>query len=315
MVPAPPTRRARRESPGQTRSAARRETREEALGETRARRPGETRQADLPSAGLIRARDGVFELPSGLRGARMAPPWLAVAGAAIVVVLAVAAVAFSFMRGGPSSEPVATSVRSASPSNSPTAGAPRADAVSGAPPAVAALPGASPTAPMAPTTGGAAGSSAELMVHVIGEVRRAGVVTVPAGARVTDAIAKAGGPTRAAVLTGLNLARPLVDGEQVVVPDAKGGPVPINTMPPPASSSGAGPAASPGQAAGPAGLVDLNTADEAALDSLPGVGPVLAGRILEWRTAHGRFSTVDELGEVEGVGEKKLESLRARVRV
>ena len=117
-----------------------------------------------------------------------------------------------------------------------------------------------------------------------------------------EAVEAAGGATKAADLSRVNLARVLVDGEQVRVP-APGDPVDPSTASGAGSSAGGGPV-------GPAGgLVSLNTADLAALDTLPGVGPVLASRIVEWRTAHGRFSAVDELGEVSGIGEKLLAQL------
>ena len=113
---------------------------------------------------------------------------------------------------------------------------------------------------------------------------------------------RAGWP-RKADLSALNLARVLVDGEQVRVP-AVGEPVP------PVPTAGAG--ASTGGGAGSGGSrapVSLNTADLAGLDSLPGVGPVLAQRILDWRSSHGRFTSIDELGEVSGIGEKLLAQL------
>jgi competence protein ComEA len=120
---------------------------------------------------------------------------------------------------------------------------------------------------------------------------------------VADAVEAAGGATRKADLGLLNLARVLVDGEQVRVP-APGEEVAVAPVVPGAGGGGAGGA--PGAGAGP---VSLNTADLAALDTLPGVGPVLAQRILDWRTAHGRFASVDELGEVSGIGDKLLAQL------
>jgi competence protein ComEA len=152
------------------------------------------------------------------------------------------------------------------------------------------------------------------MVDVVGQVRRAGVVRLPAGSRVLDAVRAAGGGTSFADLNHLNLARPVADGEQIVVPK------PGESIPP--ATAPGGPGAIPGGSvqgsagAGSAGgLVNLNTADEAALDSLPGVGPVLAQRILDWRTQHGRFSSVDELGEVSGIGDKLMAQLWPKVSV
>lgn len=163
-------------------------------------------------------------------------------------------------------------------------------------PAVAGEP-ASAAAPT-PAAGG------EVVVHVVGEVASPGVVRLPAGSRVVDAVDAAGGATSAAQLAGLNLARVLVDGEQVVVPGPATAPA--------AAGGGAGAAGVPDAADG---RLDLNTADEAALDALPGIGPVLAGRIVAWRDEHGRFSAVDELAEVDGIGPAVLSSIRDLVRV
>lgn len=141
-------------------------------------------------------------------------------------------------------------------------------------------------------------------MHVAGEVRRPGLVVLPTGSRVADAVEAAGGARRGTDLTTLNLARPLVDGEQVVVgapagTAAGGGPLP-------------GPGAGPGAAGG---LVDLNTADQALLETLPGVGPVTATAILDWRAEHGGFTAVEELLEVDGIGDATLEDLAPLVTV
>ena len=151
------------------------------------------------------------------------------------------------------------------------------------------------------------GAPAEVVVHVVGAVHRPGLVRLPAGSRVSDAVAAAGGTTAAARAASVNLARVLVDGEQVVVQSRNGPPV--------VAAPGAAAGAPPGAAPAPAGPVDLNTATLEALDGLPGIGPVLAQRILDWRTAHGRFSSVDELGEVSGIGEATLADLRPAVTV
>jgi competence protein ComEA len=139
------------------------------------------------------------------------------------------------------------------------------------------------------------------VVHVAGRVRRPGLVRAAAGARVADVIASAGGALPGVDLTSVNLARQVTDGEQIVVGVAGAQP---RTTP------GGGPT---GSASG--GQTDLNTASLAELEALPGVGPVLAQRILDWRTEHGRFTSVDELQEVSGVGPKKFESLKPHVRV
>jgi competence protein ComEA len=139
------------------------------------------------------------------------------------------------------------------------------------------------------------GSAPELVVHVAGEVRRPGVYEVAAGARVLQAVRRAGGPTRRADLAGLNLAAPLQDGQQVVIP--RRGP------------AGGGAAA----AGGGGGPVSLSSATEADLDALDGIGPTLAARIVEWRRANGGFASVDQLLEVPGIGPGRLEALRSQV--
>lgn len=158
------------------------------------------------------------------------------------------------------------------------------------------------SAPATATSGAAATVQGVLVVDVTGRVRRPGVVRLAAGARVVDAVEAAGGATAGAVLQRINLARPVTDGEQIMVP----GP----DDPLPTAGGGASPTGSAG-----GDLVDLNSAGEEELEELPGIGPVLAGRIVQWRTTHGRFTSVDELGEVDGIGEKVLARLRPLVRV
>lgn len=159
--------------------------------------------------------------------------------------------------------------------------------------------------------GGGAPQAAKIMVHVVGQVARPGVVALSQGGRVVDALALAGGASPGADLQHVNLARVLVDGEQVYVPKP-GEAFPAASGP----AAGGASAAKTGSGGGSAsGLVNLNTADLTALDGLPGLGPVLAQRILDWRTEHGRFTTVDELGEVSGIGEKLLSQIRTKVTV
>lgn len=159
--------------------------------------------------------------------------------------------------------------------------------------------------------GGDASQGVMIMVHVVGQVARPGVVTLTQGGRVVDAISLAGGASPGADLQHVNLARVLLDGEQVYVPKP-GEAVPA--APGPAARGAT--AAEGASGGGPASaLVNLNTAEISALDGLPGVGPVLAQRIVDWRTEHGRFTTVDELGEVSGIGEKLLSQIRAKVTV
>jgi competence protein ComEA len=139
----------------------------------------------------------------------------------------------------------------------------------------------------------------EVVVAVAGKVRSPGLVRLPSGSRVDDAVRAAGGPVDGADVGLLNLARVLVDGEQVLV----------GVEPPP----GAAPPGGSGAAAG--ALLDLNAATASDLDALPGIGPVLAQRIVDWRTANGRFASVDQLREVSGIGEAKYQDLRVKVTV
>lgn len=153
-----------------------------------------------------------------------------------------------------------------------------------------------------------------VVVSVVGLVNQPGLVTVAPQARVADAVQAAGGPLTGADTLGLNLARRVADGEQIVVGIATpaGHPVLLG------SSAGAGPAAAASDGGGSAGAarpLDLNSATAEQLDALPGVGPVTAAAILGWRQANGRFTSVDQLGEVDGIGPARLEKLRPLVRV
>lgn len=167
----------------------------------------------------------------------------------------------------------------------------------------AALPSGASAAPGPSVSAAPSPSPSMLVVDVTGAVQRPGVVELPAGARVADAIDAAGGPGRRAELASVNLARLVVDGEQIVVA-RRGRPLALPAPGSPSSTAGA-----------PATPIDLNTATGDQLESLPGVGPVLAQRILDWRTAHGGFGSVDELTEVSGIGEATLADLRTLVRV
>lgn len=148
--------------------------------------------------------------------------------------------------------------------------------------------------------GQVAAEPAELYVHVLGEVSDPGLYILDADARLVDALAAAGGTLETADLKAVNLARPLSDGEQVVVP---------------AQGEQAAAGASGASAVGADGRVDLNAATEADLETLPRIGPALAQRILEWREANGRFRAVEDLMAVPGIGEKLLAGLREKVRV
>ncbi|MDO0915024.1 ComEA family DNA-binding protein [Streptomyces sp. DT2A-34] len=148
---------------------------------------------------------------------------------------------------------------------------------------------------------GAVGTAAaEIVVDVSGKVREPGIHRLPAGSRVADALRVAGGVRPGTNTDGLNRARFLVDGEQVIVGSTAGAP-------------GAAPGAGAGGAvagAAPAGPVSLNTATVDQLDTLPGVGPVLAQHIIDYRTQHGGFRSVDELREVNGIGDRRFADLR-----
>ncbi|MFD3697646.1 helix-hairpin-helix domain-containing protein [Streptomyces sp. NPDC058646] len=157
-----------------------------------------------------------------------------------------------------------------------------------APALAAAAPGAAP------------GSGSPVVVDVSGKVREPGVRRLPAGSRVEDALAAAGGVRPGTDTTGLNRARVLVDGEQVLVG------APAEPQQPP---GGARPGTGPG-----AGPISLGSATVEQLDGLPGVGPVLAQHIVDFRTARGGFRSVEELRQVEGIGERRFADLRTRVR-
>jgi competence protein ComEA len=139
-----------------------------------------------------------------------------------------------------------------------------------------------------------------LVVDVAGAVRQPGLYRLPKGSRIADAVAKAGGATGKAAVDGVNLAAPLADGEQVVVPSrVPGGGLPV--------------AAPGGSSAAASGPVSLSTATVEQLDALPGIGPVTAQKIVDYRTAHGPFQTVDELDAISGIGPAKLDQLRGLV--
>jgi len=159
------------------------------------------------------------------------------------------------------------------------------------------------------------------VVHVLGAVRRGGVVELPASSRVGDALERAGGATDDADLDRLNLARVLTDGERLYVPRVGQQEVP-EALGPVADGAAAGPTAGAGGGGGTAetggeesAVVDLNTADQTALETLPGIGPGLAGRIIAWRDEHGRFTAVEDLLDVSGIGDVRFAELRDRVRV
>ena len=206
-----------------------------------------------------------------------------VAVIAVVIALAVGVAAWLAVRSDP--EPVATlqpvSEPLATPSMSPA-----------------------PTGEVSPTDGAAsAATGGDVTVDVAGKVRRPGIAVLPPGSRVVDAVKAAGGARRGVDLVSLNLARPLIDGEQILV----GVSVPAGVV----GSLGAG-----GSATGESGpLVNLNAADLAALETLPGVGPVTAQAIVDWRSENGGFTRVEELLEVDGIGAATLADIAPHVTI
>lgn len=177
-----------------------------------------------------------------------------------------------------------------------------------------------PPVQMVSSTSPTAGSPAvepggPVVVSVIGLVHRPGLVTLDSGKRVADALTAAGGTLDGADLIGLNMARRVTDGEQIVVG--------VTSPPGAPTAMGSSITAPPGQATGPAdpagpeppSAVNLNTATAEELDALPGIGPVTAAAIVGWRDANGRFNSVEQLGEVDGIGPARLEKLRDLVHV
>jgi competence protein ComEA len=157
--------------------------------------------------------------------------------------------------------------------------------------------GPSTAAPLARLDAGEPGAgpaaAAALVVHVVGAVHRPGLFHLKDGARVADAVARAGGPTRRADLSAVNLAAPLADGQQVIVP---------RRGPPGTTAAGTG--------AVPGAKVSLAIATVDQLDELPGIGPVTAQKIVDWRSSHGPFQSVDDLDDVPGIGPARIEQLR-----
>lgn len=234
----------------------------------------------LPVPGRHAARRRVRLVPRGLPS--LAPAHVAIVAVAVAVGLAITA--WWIVRD----QPV------------PDAAAPTAAGATVEPLLAGASSSGSPGGP----TGAAGATGGTVTVDVAGKVRRPGIVVLDQGARVTDALSAAGGPRRGVDLTSLNLARVLVDGEQIVVGAPAG-------AAPPGGSGGGGVGTS--GSAGP--LVNLNLASQAELEGLPQVGPVTAQSIIAWRDQHGGFTSIDELLEVDGIGQKTLDQLAPHVTV
>ncbi len=219
-------------------------------------------------------------VPESLLGARLDPGRRGAVSLVVVALVAAAVVGFVTWRSRPAAVPVT------------------------APPVVRAGIPAGPGGPAGAGGPSPVAGQARLVVAVSGKVRRPGVVSLPAGARVIDAVRAAGGPLPGVDLGALNLARRVADGELIFV----GGPPPAPAVP-----AGDGSAVPGGQSGGP---LDLNAATVEQLDALPGVGPVLAQRIVDYRAAHGgRFESVDQLRDVDGIGDSKFGELRDKVTV
>lgn len=235
------------------------------------------------------AANGLLAL---LRAGRLDPGRRAVAGLAVLAVVACLVAGALVLRGRP---------HLVAPPQVQQVGVPVPGEVVSGPvspaPAGAATPPAGGPAPVA-----------HVVVAVAGAVRRPGLVTLPAGSRVDDAVRAAGGVRPGGTLGLLNLARRLLDGEQVLV----------GTSTPVSSSGTVSPSPPAGDGAGGAAVgrpVDLNTATAAELDALPGIGPVLAQRIVDHRTRNGPFRSVEDLRQVSGIGEAKFATLRSSVTV
>lgn len=154
--------------------------------------------------------------------------------------------------------------------------------------------GASTVIDVAASDSAAPASVPTIYVHILGQVAAPGIYQLPDGSRVVDAVAAAGGLTTDADAAGVNLARVVGDGEQIIVP----------AVGEQTSASGPG-----------SGLVNINTADSTALETLPRIGPAMAGRIIAWREANGRFSAIEDLLDVTGIGEATFAGLKDLVTV
>ncbi len=227
----------------------------------------------------------------------------------LLVAVSLAVGAWHTMRGSVETAPTEAPVLTAPGVASETSGAPDDPDT--------ATPGSASTGGQAaPGTGTAAGTGAatvggptgEVVVDVVGKVRRPGIAVLPAGSRVVDALEAAGGARPGVRTDSLNLARPVTDGEQIVVGDTA-------ALPAPAAGSTGTTSGVPSTGASPTALVNLNTADQAALETLPGVGPVTAAAILQWRTEHGGFTAVEELLEVSGIGDATLAEIAPHVTI
>lgn len=232
----------------------------------------------------------LIRTPVAFRQARIGPGRWAVLGVVVVALVAMSLFATRALLARANSQPqtfgapAATSVGSMSTSHTGSESPSRATSLG--------------------QSSGVSKTATQIEVHVLGEVAKPGVVTVSADARVQDVVRAAGGLLASADLTRVNLARHVQDGEQIVVP-----------KPGQEVATAAGPSAADTGSSTPTSPVDLNAADATALDALPGVGPVLAARIVQYRESNGPFRSIDQLDEVSGIGAKLMEQLRPLVHV
>jgi comEA protein len=250
-------------------------------------------------------------LPETLRRARMDPGRPGARTVVAVALLAALVAGVLVWRARPVAQPVgvvavdATSRASAAPGGPAGADAVTPGDPAGSDLASAAAGGAAPQPPGGAVPTGPTSPSV-VVVAVAGKVRRPGLVRLPAGDRVADAIAAAGGVLPGADIGLLNVASRLSDGEQVLVAVPGATPDPVSTAP---AAAGAGVTAASDAP------VNLNTATVDQLDALPGVGPVTAAKILDYRTAHGPFRSIDQLRDVGGIGDVKFAALESKVTV
>jgi competence protein ComEA len=211
------------------------------------------------------------------------------AGLVVVIVVTLAGAGLWYMRSLPRPVDIAASTGAPAPSSA----------------AAGVLPsGTAPAGTTAPVPSGSAVPAAMVIVDVAGWVRNPGVYEFPAGARVIDAVEEAGGARDGAELSLLNLAAPLADGQQILVP--KEGEAPVGAAPV---------GGTPGTGTSAGGMININTADATAFETLNGIGEVLAAAIVTYRDEHGPFTSVDQLEDVPGIGPSTLEEIRPQVTV